>query len=107
MERPMTQTLLLAPSAAVLLTLPRTALAQRSDENAVKAAGDAFGTSVGNERIGLYNAGDVRGFSPVTAGNIRIEGLAVTEHGGFTSRIVSGSTIRVGPTAQSYTSDRK
>lgn len=48
------------------------AWAQRADENAVRAAGDAFGTSVGNERIGLYNLVDVRGFSPITAGNIRM-----------------------------------
>ena len=81
---------------------PRPRLAQRADENAVKAADDAFGTSVGNEKIGLYSASDVRGFSPVNAGNIRIEGLSVTEHGGFTNRIVSGSTIRVGLTAQGY-----
>jgi iron complex outermembrane receptor protein len=87
---------------ALLLGSATPALAQRTDENAVRAAGDAFGTSVGNERIGLYNAGDVRGFSPVTAGNIRLDGLSVTEHGGFTSRVVSGSTIRVGLTAQSY-----
>ena len=72
------------------------------DENAVEAADDAFGTSVGNEKIGLYNADNVRGFSPITAGNIRIEGLSVTEHGGFTQRVVSGSTIRVGLTAQGY-----
>jgi iron complex outermembrane recepter protein len=88
--------------AAFLLASASPSLAQRAEENAVRAAGDAFGTSVGNERIGLYSAGDVRGFSPVTAGNIRIEGLSVTEHGGFTNRIVSGSTIRVGLTAQSY-----
>lgn len=74
----------------------------RADENVVTAADDAFGSSVGNEQIGLYNAVDVRGFSPVTAGNIRIEGLSVTEHGGFTQRIVSGSTVRVGLTAQGY-----
>ena len=84
---------------AILLFSTTPAYAQRADENAVKAAGDAFGTSVGNEQIGLYGTGDVRGFSPVTAGNIRIEGLYVTEHGGFTSRLVSGSTIRVGLTA--------
>ena len=98
----MKKTLLLGTAIAVLLAYPRAALAQRSDENAVKAAGDAFGTSVGNEKIGLYNAGDVRGFSPVNAGNIRIEGLSVTEHGGFTNRITSASTIRVGLTAQGY-----
>lgn len=76
--------------------------AGRADENAVRTAGDAFGTSVGNEKIGLYNVGDVRGFNPATAGNIRVEGLSVTEHGGFSSRIASGSTIRVGLTAQGY-----
>jgi iron complex outermembrane receptor protein len=87
---------------ALLLASAAPAFGQRADENAVKSAGDAFGTSVGNEKIGLYGADSVRGFSPITAGNIRIEGLAVTEHGGFTPRIVSGSTIRVGLTAQSY-----
>jgi iron complex outermembrane recepter protein len=87
---------------AILLATATPALGQRTDENAVRAADDAFGTSVGNERIGLYNVVDVRGFSPIQAGNIRIEGLSVTEHGGFTSRVVSGSTIRVGLTAQSY-----
>jgi iron complex outermembrane receptor protein len=89
-------------SAAILLASAAPAIGQRVDENAVKAAADAFGTSVGNEKIGLYSAGDVRGFSPTAAGNIRVEGLAVTEHGGFTSRIASGSTIRVGLTAQGY-----
>jgi iron complex outermembrane receptor protein len=88
--------------AAIAIASATPALAQRSDENAVKAAGDAFGTSVGNEKIGLYGAGDVRAFSPSAAGNIRVEGLSVTEHGGFTGRIASGSTIRVGLTAQGY-----
>ncbi len=98
----MKKTVLVGTGVALLLAYPTAATAQRADENAVKAADDAFGTSVGNEKIGLYNAGDVRGFSPVNAGNIRIEGLSVTEHGGFTNRIVSGSTIRVGLTAQGY-----
>ena len=88
--------------AAILIAQATPGLAQRANENAVQAANDAFGTSVGNQNIGLYNAGDVRGFSPIQAGNIRIDGLYVTEHGGFTSRIVSGSTVRVGLTAQGY-----
>ena len=88
--------------AAILLCTATPALAQRANENAVEKAEDAFGTGVGNEKVGLYSATDVRGFSPITAGNIRIEGLAVTEHGGFTNRVVSGSAIRVGLTAQSY-----
>jgi len=87
---------------AVVLASAAPAIAQRAEENAVKAAADAFGTSVGNEKIGLYGTGDVRGFSPTSAGNIRVEGLSVTEHGGFTNRIASGSTIRVGLTAQGY-----
>jgi iron complex outermembrane receptor protein len=87
---------------AILLASATPALGQRANENAVRSADDAFGTSVGNQQIGLYNVGDVRGFSPITAGNIRVEGLSVTEHGGFTGRVVSGSTIRVGLTAQSY-----
>jgi iron complex outermembrane receptor protein len=87
---------------AMLIASATPAWGQRANENAVSAAGDAFGNSVGNEKIGLYHVADVRGFSPIQAGNIRIEGLSLTEHGGFTSRVVSGSTIRVGLTAQSY-----
>jgi iron complex outermembrane receptor protein len=87
---------------AIVLATVTPAFAQRADENAVRSADDAFGNSVGNERIGLYNVGDVRGFNPIVAGNIRLEGLSVTEHGGFTSRVVSGNTIRVGLTAQGY-----
>lgn len=85
---------------AVVTSTP--AFAQRTDENAVEEAEDAFGTSVGDEKIGLYSAGDVRGFSPSTAGNIRFEGLSITQHGGITSRFVNGSTIKVGLTAQGY-----
>ncbi len=43
-------------------------VAQRAEENAARAAGDAFGTNIGNERVGLYTQTDVRGFSPATAG---------------------------------------
>ena len=78
------------------------AIAQRTGENAVTSADDAFGTSVGNETIGLYSTDEVRGFSPVAAGNIRIDGLYM---GGIVignQRIQSGSTVRVGLSAQGY-----
>lgn len=81
---------------------PHDAVAQRARENAVTSAQDAFGTTVGNETIGLYSATDVRGFSPTEAGNLRIEGLYFDRQGDTTSRIVSGSTVRVGLSAQSY-----
>lgn len=85
---------------AMLLAAP--AWAQRANENAVTAANDAFGTSVGNESIGLYDPGNVRGFDPGAAGNIRMDGLYL---GGLfvgNPRLLAGSTIRVGLTAQGY-----
>jgi iron complex outermembrane receptor protein len=78
------------------------AWAQRTGENAVTSADDAFGTSVGNETIGLYSTDEVRGFSPAVAGNIRIDGLYM---GGIVignQRIRSGSNVRVGLSAQGY-----
>ena len=51
------------------------AVAQRANDNALGAAEDAFGTTVGNETIGLYDARNARGFSPQSSGNVRIEGL--------------------------------
>ncbi len=76
--------------------------AQRTDDNAVAQAEDAFGTSVGDEQIGIYSSDDVRGFSPESAGNVRIEGLYFDKQGFVTSRILDGSTIHVGISAQGY-----
>jgi iron complex outermembrane receptor protein len=77
--------------------------AQRASENAVASASDAFGTSLGEERIGLYAEDSVRGFSPITAGNRRIEGMYIDLQGpGITPRLVSGSLVRVGLAALSY-----
>jgi len=80
----------------------REAVAQRADDNALAAAQDAFGTSVGNESVGLYNTGQARGFSPVDAGNVRIEGLYFDQKAGLGNQILRGSTVRVGVTAQAY-----
>jgi len=87
---------------AVTVCVAGPAAAQRAGENAVTSAQDAFGTTVGNESIGLYSATDVRGFSPTEAGNLRIEGLYFDRQGDTTTRIISGSTVRVGLSAQSY-----
>ncbi len=80
----------------------RDVAAQRAGDNALTAAEDAFGTSVGNESVGLYGTGMVRGFSPVDAGNVRIEGLYFDQKAGLGSQILRGSTVRVGVTAQAY-----
>jgi iron complex outermembrane recepter protein len=78
------------------------AFAQRAGDNAVTAAEDAFGSSIGNESIGLYSPTQVRGFSPVSAGNVRIEGVYFDRQGAISQRLVSGSTVRVGLSAQGY-----
>ena len=74
----------------------------RVEENAMRQAADAFGTSVGRETIGLYNSSSVRGFSPIAAGNARIEGLYFDQVWGLTPRIRRSTNIRVGISAQGY-----
>lgn len=86
--------------AVVVTTHP--AFAQRTDNNAVTAAEDAFGKSVGDQSIGIYSDSNVRGFSPIEAGNVRFEGLYFDYQGSPNSRLVTGSTVRVGISAQGY-----
>jgi len=76
--------------------------AQRSTENALQAAEDAFGTSIGRENIGLYGSDDVRGFSAVDAGNVRLEDLYIDPVTLPSSLLRSTTTIRVGIAAQGF-----
>ena len=83
------------------------AVAQRANDNALGAAEDAFGTTVGNETIGLYDARNARGFSPQSSGNVRIEGLYFDRPQSgpgdvMVDRLTSGFAVRVGLTAQAY-----
>lgn len=79
------------------------ASAQRTQENVITSASDAFGTSIGNETIGLYRDNNVRGFSPITAGNRRLEGLYFDMGGnGLTQRWTSRSAVRVGLPSLNY-----
>lgn len=75
---------------------------RRSDENAIRAAEDAFGTSIGRETIGLYSSQNIRGFSPISAGNARIEGLYFDQVWGMTSRIRRSTNVRVGISALGF-----
>jgi len=88
--------------AAAAFALGQQAHAQRANENAVRSADDAFGASVGNERVGLYNDRDARGFSPIAAGNVRLEGMYFDMRSNVPSRLVAGTQVRVGLSAQSY-----
>lgn len=76
--------------------------AQRADDNAVADAEDAFGSNDGGEDLGLYGPFDVRGFSPIDAGNVRIEGVFIDRQGDLSPRLVDGNRIRVGPSAAAY-----
>jgi iron complex outermembrane recepter protein len=98
----MKKTLLIGTCVAGLLAHPQMASAQRASENAVASAQDAFGTSVGNERVGLYFPQSARGFSPVQAGNVRINGMYFDYQADLNQRLISGSNVRVGLTAQGY-----
>jgi len=79
------------------------ARAQRADENAIVAASDAFGTSVGQQTIGLYSPTNARGFNPMQAGNLRIEGFYFDQQTPtYNAALFSGSEMRIGVAAQSY-----
>jgi len=98
----------MSPASAVALAIvltarPGLALAQsRADENAVTQAEDAFGYSVGRESLGIYDAGNARGFSPTDAGNLRIDGLYFAPVVGLPDLIVESQSIKVGLSAQGY-----
>lgn len=99
--------LLAAAVTATVATTPPpaenvAASGRRAAENAVRAADDAFGTSVGRESIGLYSADNVRGFSAIDAGNARIEGLYFDPVRLPTSRVQASNAIRVGIAAQGF-----
>lgn len=90
------------PADEPVITPPAGAVAatgSRAAENAVRQAGDAFGTAIGREVSGLYNRDRVRGFSPIVAGNVRIDGLYFDPVAVPSSRLTRATTIRVGPSA--------
>ncbi len=92
----------LAALAAASLAASPSWAQDRSTDNAVTQAEDGFGFSIGRESLGIYSAGNVRGFSPTAAGNVRIDGLYFDPAASLTSAISSASSIKVGLSAQGY-----
>jgi len=89
--------------AAAMACIPSGGYAQeRSQENAVTQAEDAFGFAVGRESLGIYNAGNARGFSPTAAGNLRIDGLYFDQMYNLPGTLVDSTSIKVGLSAQGY-----
>jgi iron complex outermembrane recepter protein len=74
----------------------------RAQENVIREAEDAFGTSVGRETIGIYSASNVRGFSAIEAGNARINGLYFDQIAGPSARIRRSTAVRVGLSALAF-----
>lgn len=74
----------------------------RSGDNAITQAEDAFGFSVGREAIGIYGPGNARGFSPTAAGNVRIDGLYFDPSINLQNALVASTSIKVGLSAQGY-----
>lgn len=84
------------------VAFPGMAHAQRATENAVANADDAFGANVGLEQTGIYSENDTRGFSPVKAGNARIDGLYYDPVGILSTRIRGATTMRVGFASEGF-----
>src|SRR6202049_567802 len=79
------------------------AAAQRADDNAVTAASDAFGVTVGLQTIGLYGPMNVRGSKREQTENLRIEGAYYDQQPTYSNPFLfSRSDMRVGIAAQSY-----
>jgi iron complex outermembrane recepter protein len=91
-----------ALACGALILPAMNAMAQHAADNPVTAADDAFGLTLGLESIGMYSPGQVRGFSPRTAGNLRIEGLYFDQQGSLSNRVIEGSAIRVGVAETGY-----
>ena len=91
-----------AAMAVAAALSPSLAHAQRSAENAVTSADDAFGTQVGLESTGIYSAGDTRGFSPLKAGNYRLDGIYFDPVATVTPCLKVSTAIRVGYAVSDY-----
>src|SRR5436189_373703 len=89
-------------SIGASLNAPGASAQERSGENAVTQAEDAFGFSVGRESLGIYNSGNARGFSPTAAGNLRIDGLYFDQIFNLTDTLLESTSIKVGLSAQGY-----
>jgi iron complex outermembrane recepter protein len=99
---------MLRASAGLLMALPSYGVAQQPEGNVVTRASDAFGVSIGVEALGLYSAGQVRGFDPLAAGNARIDGLYFDlqgipfPYGPLPPPLVEDARIRIGLAGAGY-----
>ncbi len=65
-------------------------------DNALAQADDAFGTNVGLESTGIYTEYETRGFSPLDAGNVRLDGIYFDQVAVPASKLRERTAMRVG-----------
>jgi iron complex outermembrane receptor protein len=92
--------LLLVPTAVICSIAG--AADRQTENNVIASAEDAFGLALGAESLGLYSDSSLRGFSPLTAGNARMDGLYFDKQGPMTARLVNDTRIRVGLSALDF-----
>ncbi len=81
--------------ALAFLATPGAAFAQAT-ANPVTSADDAFGFTIGEESVGIYDASSVRGFDLEAAGNYRVNGSYFVKSSGVSSFFLDRTTVRIG-----------
>lgn len=87
---------------AVFVSSTASAAVPPTNTNVVAVAEDAFGITLGPESLGLYSPSSVRGFSPLSAGNLRLNGLYFDQQGQMVDRLVYDTRMRVGLAAVNF-----
>ncbi|MGH8178392.1 MAG: TonB-dependent receptor domain-containing protein [Steroidobacter sp.] len=85
-----------AACAAALSFGPWNLAYAQATANAVVSAEDAFGSSEGDESVGIYDQSSVRGFNLEAAGNYRINGQYFVKNSGVSSFFLERTTVRIG-----------
>ncbi|WP_129648044.1 TonB-dependent receptor domain-containing protein [Peristeroidobacter agariperforans] len=78
------------------LLMPLADAGAQATANAVAVAEDAFGSTEGDESVGIYDQTSVRGFSLEAAGNYRINGRYFVKNGGVSSFFLEKTIVRIG-----------
>jgi iron complex outermembrane recepter protein len=68
----------------------------QASSNATVVADDAFGYTVGDDTVGIYDQSSVRGFDLESAGNYRINGGYFVKSSGVSNFFVESTAVRIG-----------
>lgn len=68
----------------------------QATSNATVVADDAFGYTVGDDTVGIYDQSSVRGFDLESAGNYRIDGNYFVKSSGVSNFFVASTAVRIG-----------